>query len=97
VGWSRQLDRRLAHHAAGTGANFLRVVREAGLTWTLARVWEGQDRAFERKLKDTHRVRIYCPLCAKEKVRTYRPKENATRVAPPTDAHNACNACDERT
>lgn len=82
IGWSRDLERRLAHHAAGTGARFLQVVREAGLTWTLARVWEGQDRTFERRLKDTHHSARYCPLCAGEKVRAYRATTSDTRVAP---------------
>ena len=81
VGWSKDLDRRLAHHAYGTGARFLAVVREAGITWQLARVWDDADKTFERRLKNTHSVRDYCPVCSGEKARSYRPK-TATQVTP---------------
>lgn len=86
VGWTKDIDRRLAHHAAGTGARFLQVVNEAGIAWSVVRVWEGQGRGFERKLKDTKSVRDYCPACAGQKVRAYQPKDmtaktRATRVA----------------
>lgn len=74
VGFAKQLERRLAHHAADTGARFLQVVRAAGIGWTLARVWEGKDRTFERKLKNTKSVRDYCPLCAGKRARAYTPR-----------------------
>lgn len=73
VGWAKDLDRRLAHHAAGTGARFLQVVREAGITWQLVRVWPDADRTFERRLKKTHSVRDYCPACAGANAREYHP------------------------
>lgn len=80
VGYARELDKRLAHHAAGTGANLLRVVGAAGIAWKVVRVWEGQDRAFERRLKNCKHTARYCPVCAEEKVRGYKPR-NATQIA----------------
>jgi hypothetical protein len=41
LGWASNLEARLAPHADGTGANLLRVAKEAGIGWTLARTWPG--------------------------------------------------------
>jgi predicted GIY-YIG superfamily endonuclease len=81
VGYARDLEARLAHHRAGTGANLMRVIGEAGIGWSVARVWEGEGRTFERKLKNTHRVRLYCPVCAGKKVRNYQPKDTTRKTA----------------
>lgn len=78
TGWSTHLEDRLEHHANGTGARFTQVLRERGITWQLARVWDGADRRFERRLKNTKNVRRYCPICEGEKRREYRPKESTT-------------------
>lgn len=56
------LHRRLAHHAAGTGANLLRHVAAAGIGWTLVRTWPG-DRTLERSLKVNGHARR-CPVCS---------------------------------
>jgi predicted GIY-YIG superfamily endonuclease len=63
LGWasSGNLSRRLAHHAAGAGANLLRHVAEAGIGWSLARTWPG-DRTRERQLKSRGATRR-CPVC----------------------------------
>jgi len=65
LGWARNLDARLAHHAQGTGANLLKHVAAAGIAWTLARTWEGQTRNEERRLKG-HSSTRYCPICNPE-------------------------------
>ena len=84
-GYTKQdIEDRLEEHANGTGARLTQVIRAAGIGFQLARVWRGQGRKFERRLKNTKSVRDYCPLCAGEKARTYRPKDSATRVASPT-------------
>lgn len=62
VGFAADLDARLAHHAAGTGANLLRHVRAAGIGWTLARTWERSSRAFERTQHNGGHARR-CPIC----------------------------------
>jgi len=88
IGFAAHLDQRLAHHAAGTGANMLRVARERGITWRLARQWPDADRKFERRLKNTRTARRYCPICMGEAVREYEPPCGC--VTP--DQH--CPACD---
>ncbi len=57
-----RLDQRLAEHAAGRGARLLEVVREAGITWQLARTWTGGRRR-ERQLKKQGGASRRCPLC----------------------------------
>lgn len=61
-GWTTDLSARLAEHAGGRGARLLQVVRDAGITWTLARTWPGgRDR--ERALKRQGGAARRCPLC----------------------------------
>lgn len=62
VGWSANLPYRLMHHEAGNGARLLQVVRANGITWSLARVWPGVGRDFERRLKQRGSGRR-CPIC----------------------------------
>lgn len=65
LGYADNLDGRIKHHREGNGANFMRVVTEAGISWDVSRVWEGEGRDFERKLKNGHNVAHYCPVCRK--------------------------------
>jgi predicted GIY-YIG superfamily endonuclease len=65
LGWARNLDARLAHHEAGTGANLLKHVKAAGISWQLARTWCG-DRHRERSLKNQGGSTRHCPICKKE-------------------------------
>lgn len=64
LGWTGdgRLESRLAHHAAGTGANLLRHVAAAGIGWTLVRTWTG-DRSRERALKVRGGHSRKCPAC----------------------------------
>lgn len=64
MGWAGNLPGRLAHHAAGSGANLLRHVSAAGITWELARTWPG-DRRLERRMKARGHSRA-CPICRPE-------------------------------
>lgn len=61
LGWASRLEDRLRHHEAGTGANLLKHARAAGVTWVLARTWEG-DRHLERRLHNGGHARR-CPVC----------------------------------
>lgn len=67
LGWTGpgNLGHRLAHHAAGTGANLLLYAAKAGGTWTLARTWAG-DRHLERRIKRRGGLRRCCPVCRPE-------------------------------
>ncbi|HEX2174216.1 MAG TPA: endonuclease, partial [Dehalococcoidia bacterium] len=50
LGFARNIDARLAAHAAGHGARLTQVVRAAGIGWTLALSWDGATRTDERRL-----------------------------------------------
>jgi predicted GIY-YIG superfamily endonuclease len=78
LGWARNLDARLAHHDAGTGANILRHALKAGITWTLVRTWEQATRTEERRLKK-HSSTRYCPTCQGERY-TERGKSSVGTV-----------------
>jgi predicted GIY-YIG superfamily endonuclease len=62
IGSTNNLTKRLAEHQSGRGARLLEVVHAAGITWELARTWEG-GRARERKLKKQAGASRFCPLC----------------------------------
>ncbi len=62
IGWTSDLDERLASHAAGQGARLLAVLRSAGIGWRLARTWTG-GRARERQIKKQGGAARCCPLC----------------------------------
>jgi hypothetical protein len=67
LGWAGpgNLSTRLAHHAAGTGANLMRHVGKAGIAWELSRTWPG-DRRLERRLKNRGGHARLCPVCRPE-------------------------------
>jgi hypothetical protein len=50
----------------GRGSKFLGVLNYLKITWSLARVWEGQDKTFERRLKNYKKSADFCPLCRGE-------------------------------
>ena len=59
------LDRRLAHHRAGTGANMLAHAVREGIGFVVARTWDG-DRNRERQLKNQGGRARMCPICLAE-------------------------------
>jgi hypothetical protein len=65
VGFStdrRTLPERLEHHRKATsGVRIMQVLKERGITFTVAGVWEG-DRTLERKLHRHGKTR-WCPIC----------------------------------
>lgn len=67
LGWAGpgNLGHRLAHHAAGSGANLLRHVAAAGIGWTLVRTWSA-DRHEERRIKRRGGLGRCCPSCRPE-------------------------------
>ncbi len=79
LGWTTDLDARLAQHASGTGARLLQVARDAGIGWQLARTWPG-DRHRERQLKRQGGRSCMCPQC---KHPTPRPPEVVMNTTTP--------------
>jgi len=63
IGWSRYIDKRIMHHVNGTGAKLLRAVSKAGIEVIKARVWEGRDGNFERRLHNYKSAADLCPIC----------------------------------
>lgn len=66
LGYTRNVDRRLAMHAAGRGARLLEVLKANGIHFTVAWVVVG-NRQLERRLKDRHESPRLCPICNPKK------------------------------
>lgn len=64
LGWTENLEERLAAHAAGTGSALLAAARAAGITWTVVRTWHNVTRRTERRLKHLGSAKRICPACA---------------------------------
>jgi predicted GIY-YIG superfamily endonuclease len=62
IGYTRDLSARLESHANGTGARLVEVITQAGITFQLARTWQG-TRKTERSLKNRGGAKRICPLC----------------------------------
>jgi len=65
IGFSKNFNKRMLEHAAGTGSRLMQVVTEAGITWRVAEVWYG-DRYLERRFKRQKNSARFCPICASE-------------------------------
>lgn len=63
LGWTSDLDQRLADHAAGTGARLLAVLKAHGIGFQLARTWSPATRGRERQIKNQGGASRCCPLC----------------------------------
>ena len=67
LGMTRDLERRLALHREGNGANLLAVVSRAGIEWECVRTWavpEGMTgRQTELVLKAQKNTPRLCPIC----------------------------------
>ena len=79
IGWTHDLDARLARHAAGDGAKLLREIVRQGIGFVVVRQWEGQDRAFERRLKKRRNHARHCPLCRGAALQRHKEEERRRR------------------
>jgi predicted GIY-YIG superfamily endonuclease len=66
-GWASKLIDRVRQHAQGQGSALLRAVNKAGIGWQVVRTWKEADRHLERKIKNTHSLPKYCPVCREAK------------------------------
>lgn len=67
VGFSNDVDTRIQEHREGRSrARIMEVLAERKIDFVLARVFEGEGKAFERQLKKRKNTPKYCPIC-KEK------------------------------
>lgn len=64
LGFANHLETRLEHHRKGTsGVRLLQVAHERGITFVVARVWEGGTKELEKKLKKEKNAPRLCLLC----------------------------------
>lgn len=62
MGWTNNLDARIAEHANGDGAKLMAAIRKAGIGFEVVRTWDG-DRHLERRLKNQKMAPRLCPVC----------------------------------
>lgn len=73
IGATNDLTRRLSQHAAGDGANLIRVIQDAGISWVVARVWIAQNRFIaEVHAKRQKNGPEFCPICNPVQTRILR-------------------------
>jgi predicted GIY-YIG superfamily endonuclease len=63
LGYADDIEPRIHAHLHGRGARLTQVVRDAGCTLLLVRIWEGENRTTERKFKRRSHVPKLCPIC----------------------------------
>lgn len=78
LGWTRDLDSRIAEHQSGNGARLLSVALSRGIGFRVVRTWAG-DRHLERRLKKIHGARL-CPHCGPA-IRARRTQQDRERRA----------------
>ena len=65
------VQERLDKHRNGTGARLTQVACDSGIELILARTWEFDHehdaRVKERRMKNTHNLEHYCPICRAER------------------------------
>jgi predicted GIY-YIG superfamily endonuclease len=64
IGWAKDKDKRIEHHRGGTGAKLTQAVVAKGIELIEARFWEGNDKNFERRLKNYKKTSLLCPICS---------------------------------
>ena len=63
LGYADDIGARVAAHQAGHGARLTQVAVDAGCALVLVRTWPGEDRTFERSLKNRKQAPRMCPVC----------------------------------
>lgn len=66
LGYTVNVDKRMAMHSRGAGARLMEVVKERGISWAVAWVRVG-TRSEERRLKNYHGSAQFCPICKGER------------------------------
>lgn len=57
------VEDRIRAHEKGQGARLMQVIKQAGITWRVARIWEGVPFFYELKLKARGGASRLCPIC----------------------------------
>src|SRR5262245_38942083 len=80
LGSTYNLHSRLSEHALGEGARLMKIIKEAGITWRLSRVWQG-DRVLERRIKNRKQAPKLCPCCYGEEAYNLAQYPNLNKIA----------------
>jgi predicted GIY-YIG superfamily endonuclease len=67
MGFATDLERRMVEHRRATpkhGAKILKHVINAGLDWSVVRVWTPANIEFENRMKRNARLTMLCPICS---------------------------------
>jgi predicted GIY-YIG superfamily endonuclease len=75
LGWSDDVPARIQAHRDGRGARLTEVAKERGIGFEVVRTWDGEDRHFERALKNQKNSPRLCPICQPESVDRYMERE----------------------
>jgi predicted GIY-YIG superfamily endonuclease len=59
-------DRRIARHRQGRGSKLMAAVVQAGITFSVARVWSDANRDQERQIKKGKNAPKLCPICRQQ-------------------------------
>jgi predicted GIY-YIG superfamily endonuclease len=74
IGFTRDLGRRIARHRDGRGSPLIEAASNAGIEFTVARVWHNVTGRFERRVHHMM-AKLLCPLCTgRRQVRPARPR-----------------------
>jgi predicted GIY-YIG superfamily endonuclease len=60
---SLPLQERVERHKSGNGAKLVACMQALSIGFQVVRVWENVPYAFERKLKNCHNHKRFCPIC----------------------------------
>lgn len=78
IGWTTDVDARVAEHLSGQGSPLVKAVVDAGIEVTLATTMPG-TRTMERHLKNRGNAYGVCPICRKAWLEKKRETERARR------------------
>jgi hypothetical protein len=67
LGWTNDLNQRIAKHERGKGAKLTRWAMNHGISFQVVRLWEGEYPE-EKRLKAIHGNRL-CPICNPDNTR----------------------------
>ena len=83
LGSASDLDERIERHRSGNGARLLKVITDAGISWSVVRTWKG-SRLIERQIKRRKEAPALCPICAGAAAMKRCTKPGGKKVFSPT-------------
>ena len=79
LGFTEDLEARLAAHRSGRGARLTSAIRRLGISFKVVQVWTPATKADERKLKNRHQAARLCPICRPLALRRHAEVERKRR------------------